>query len=230
MVHLTRLSRAWRAQAHCFHALCVLRVPRKNERFTQPPNFRLQIKLVILSVPTNSPQLEQYNRVRGNSAKHATGGPKSRKLHYGEYVGPTHVSPPNPRIKARFQRAALEPFGLSFSPIFLQTKKDMATGGRWSRRAPGKNVKSKTSPPEGVGLAERLVNTQNLKNPLRNSLRNLHSIRRGGHNPPRVPGPFPAGVQARNGTLPRFIPWNPHGAGASQELSADEGPGTLRGC
>ena len=25
MVRLTRLSRAWRAQAHCFHALCVLR-------------------------------------------------------------------------------------------------------------------------------------------------------------------------------------------------------------
>ena len=51
-VQLTRLSRAWRAQAHCFHALCVLRVPRKNERFTLPPNFRLQIRSVILSVPT----------------------------------------------------------------------------------------------------------------------------------------------------------------------------------
>ena len=32
---------------------------------------------------------------------HATDGPKSRKLHYGEYVGPTHVSPPNPRIKSQ---------------------------------------------------------------------------------------------------------------------------------
>ena len=35
MVRLTRLSRAWRAP-HCFHALCVLRVPKKIERLTQP--------------------------------------------------------------------------------------------------------------------------------------------------------------------------------------------------
>ena len=43
---------------------------------TQPPNFRPQIRPVILSAPTNSPQLEQYNRVRGSSAKHAPkGGP-----------------------------------------------------------------------------------------------------------------------------------------------------------
>ena len=50
-VHLTRLSRAWRAP-HCFHALCVLRVPWKIEALSQPPNFRPQIRLVILSVPT----------------------------------------------------------------------------------------------------------------------------------------------------------------------------------
>ena len=56
------------------------------------------------------------------------GGPKSRKLHYGELVGRSHVSPPNPRIKARFQRAALEPFGVSFFHIFLHAKKDMAVG------------------------------------------------------------------------------------------------------
>ena len=144
-VRVTRLSRAWRAP-HCFHALCVLRVPWKIEALSQPPNFRLQIKLVILSVPTNSPQLEQYNRVRGSSAEHATDGPKSRKLHYGELVGRGHVSPPNPRIKARFQRAALEPFGLSFSPIFLQTKKDGATGGRSEKRMPVKTQNRKITP------------------------------------------------------------------------------------
>ena len=44
----------------------------------QLPNFRLQIRLVILSVPTFLPQSEQYNRVRGSSAEHATDGPKSR--------------------------------------------------------------------------------------------------------------------------------------------------------
>ena len=103
-----------------------------------------------------------------------------------------------PKTLLRGSNGGRSPLGLSFFHIFLQTKKDMATGGRWSRRAPGKNVKRKTQPPEVVGLAPRLVNTQNLKNPLRNSLRNLHSIRRGGHNPPRVPGPFPTGVQARN--------------------------------
>ena len=68
---------------------------------TQPPNFRLQIKLVILSVPTNSPQCVRYNRVRGNSAEHATDGPKSRKLHQCEHVQSRHVSPPNPRIKSQ---------------------------------------------------------------------------------------------------------------------------------
>ena len=90
---------------------------------------------------------------------HATDGPKSRKLHYGEYVGPTHVSPPNPRIKARFQRAALEPFGVSFFHIFLHAKKDMAVGDRRKSREAYKTVKSKTPPPEGVGKVERYVNT-----------------------------------------------------------------------
>ena len=43
--------------------------------------------------------------------------------------GRTHVSPPNPRIKARIQRAASEPFGVSFFDIFLHAKKDIAPGG-----------------------------------------------------------------------------------------------------
>ena len=54
-------------------------LPWKIEALSQPPAFRLQIRPVILSVPTFSPQLEQYNRVRGNSVlAHATDGPKSR--------------------------------------------------------------------------------------------------------------------------------------------------------
>ena len=75
--------------------------------------------------------------------------PKSRKLHLGEFVGSTHVSPPIPRIKARFQRAASEPFGVSFSSIFLHEKKDGATGGRVVKNAAGKNVKQTTGLPEG---------------------------------------------------------------------------------
>ena len=119
-VRVTRLSRAWRAP-HCFHALCVLRpdgdakrrrrkcpwgtLLRKTARLMQPPNFRPQIRLIILKVPTFSPQLEQYNRVRGSSVlAHATDGPKSRQLHYGEHVQSGHVSPPNPRIKSQIPK------------------------------------------------------------------------------------------------------------------------------
>ena len=60
---------------------CALRAAllRKTARLTQPPNFRLQIRPVILKVPTLSPHYVQYNRVRGNSVlAHATDGPKSR--------------------------------------------------------------------------------------------------------------------------------------------------------
>ena len=42
-------------------------VPQKTNTQPQPPDCQLQTTLVILSVPTFSPQLEQYNRVRGNS-------------------------------------------------------------------------------------------------------------------------------------------------------------------
>ena len=79
------------------------------------------------------------------------GGPKSRKLHQCELVGPTHVSPPNPRIKARFQRVALEPFGVSFFHIFLHAKKDMAPGGPTEKRMPVNSQNTKTTPPGGVG-------------------------------------------------------------------------------
>ena len=51
----------------------------------------------------------------------------------------------------------MEPFGVSFFDIFLHAKKDIATGGRCPPNAAGKNVKNKISPPEVVGLVERLV-------------------------------------------------------------------------
>ena len=86
---------------------------------------------------------------KANTAGTPPDEPKSRKLHYGEFVGSTHVSPPIPRIKARFQRAASEPFGVSFSSIFLHEKKDGATGGRQLRREIGKYVKPKIYAPEG---------------------------------------------------------------------------------
>ena len=88
--------------------------------------------------------------------------PKSRKLHLGEFVGRKYVSPPIPRIKARFQRAASEPFGVSFSSIFLHEKKDGAPGGTGSRikNQVGKNVAAqKNGSPKGVRFAERSVTT-----------------------------------------------------------------------
>ena len=51
----------------------------------------------------------------------------------------------------------MEPFGVSFFDIFLHAKKDIATGGRESSSAAGKNVQRKMEPPEVVGLVERLV-------------------------------------------------------------------------
>ena len=122
MVRVTRLSRAWRAP-HCFHALCVLRVPKKILNLTQPPDFRLQIRPVILSVPTNSPQYVRYNRVRGNSAEHATDGPKSRKLHYGEFVGRKYVSPPSPRIKSKIPKGGFGALWRVFLP-YLSSRKE----------------------------------------------------------------------------------------------------------
>ena len=53
------------------------------------------------------------------------------------------------------------PLGLSFSPIFLQTKKDGATGGRWFSSAAGKNVQRKISPPEVVTRRSRPVKPHN---------------------------------------------------------------------
>ena len=90
-------------------------------------------------------------------------GPKSRKLHYGELVGPTHVSPHNPRMKAGFQRAALEPFGVSFSSIFLHEKKDGVPEGRRISREEGKNEKQNDCAPGGPTEKRMPVKTQNKK-------------------------------------------------------------------
>ena len=81
-------------------------------------------------------------------------GPKSRKLHYGELVGRGHVSP-HPKHYPRGSNGDRNPLGLSFSPIFLQTKKDGATGGRQLPSAAGKKEKRKMSPPKAESQAER---------------------------------------------------------------------------
>ena len=95
-------------------------------------------------------------RAHGSSAEHAmrdliaSNAPLREGRHTARQNGPKHYpgDPTGPR-----------PLGLSFSTIFLQTKKDGATGGRWSSREVGKNVKRKISPPEVAGQAERWVIT-----------------------------------------------------------------------
>ncbi len=91
-----------------------------------------------MSVTSPLRYVQKIESVETVCLPHATDGPKSRKLHYGEYVGRKYVSPPNPRIKARFQRAALEPFGVSFSSIFLHEKKDGVPEGPTEKRMPVK--------------------------------------------------------------------------------------------
>ena len=105
---------------------CALRAAllRKTARLTQPPDFRPQITPVILKVPTISPHYVQYNRVRGNSVlAHATDGPKSRKLHQCEFVGLTHVSPPNPRIKSQNPKGGFGALWRVFLP-YLSSRKE----------------------------------------------------------------------------------------------------------
>ena len=108
-VHLTRLSRAWRAQAHCFHALCVLRVrlnalflrnhPTSDHKlrrlFFQCQRFRRTTCSKHESVETvRSTPRTGLNRV--NCTRRAR-----RKSPWGKLVGRSHVSPPNPRIKSQ---------------------------------------------------------------------------------------------------------------------------------
>ena len=57
----------------------------------------------------------------------------------------THKArPASSKTLPRGSNGGRSPLGLSFSHIFLQTKKDMAVGDRWKSRATGKNVKSET--------------------------------------------------------------------------------------
>ena len=68
-----------------------------------------------------------------------------------------------PKTLPRGSNGGRSPLGLSFSPIFLQTKKDGATGGRRFSREVSKIVQSKDTPPEVSGQASRPVKTKNPK-------------------------------------------------------------------
>ena len=57
-------------------------------------------------------------------------------------------------LKAKRRIWSLRRRGAPFSTIFLHAKKDMATGGRWFRRAVGKKRAAKDGVPEGRKLNE----------------------------------------------------------------------------
>ena len=60
-----------------------------------------------------------------------------------------------PKTLPRGSNGGRSPLGLSFSTIFLQTKKDGAVGDRRLPNAAGKIVQRKMESPKGVGFAER---------------------------------------------------------------------------
>ena len=91
---------------------------------------------------------------KANTAGTPSDEPKSRKLHQCEHVQCAHVRHHSPVLKARIQRAALEPFGTPFSSIFRRATKDGAPGGRTEKRMPVKTVNLKNLPPEGVPKRE----------------------------------------------------------------------------
>ena len=114
-------------------------------------------------------------RAHGSSAEHAmrdliaSNAPLRNGSHKARQNGPKHYP--------RGFNGGRSPLGLSFSPIFLQTKKDgvpggrqlpnaagkyekqkdYVPGGRRNSREVGKNVKSKTPPPEGLRKVERPI-------------------------------------------------------------------------
>ena len=91
-VRLTRLSRLRRSAYPLASACCAPKARLQHRRRKCPWGAGAQQERKIYATTrlptsnqagysisvTNSPQLEQYNRVRGSSAKHATDGPKSR--------------------------------------------------------------------------------------------------------------------------------------------------------
>ena len=89
---------------------------------------------------TNSPQSEQYNRVRGSSAK--WGPAKAQRSGFGgerRSSGATELLP----LKAKRRMWSLRRRGVSFSSIFLHEKKDRVPEGRKISREPSKTAKRK---------------------------------------------------------------------------------------
>ena len=84
-------------------------------------NREARCKKVVLGFPAEP--------CKANTAGTPPDEPKSRKMHQCEHVEKYARLPSFPRIKARFQRAASEPFGTPFFNIFRRATKDIAAGG-----------------------------------------------------------------------------------------------------
>ena len=121
-------------------------------------------------IASHAPLRTRRHKVRQNGPKHYSGDPtgaanrgpaKAQRSGFGGERRSSGTTELLPR-KAKRRMWSLRRRGAPFSPIFLQTKKDIATGGRWFSSAAGENVKSKISSPKGVGKAARQVKTQNV--------------------------------------------------------------------
>ena len=137
MVHLTRLRRQRRSAYPLASACCGC--PRRTKDLRNHPTsdyklgrffFQCQrfcrtccstIESVEAVRSTPRTGLNRVNCITANTCKLRT-------------------SPLIPPYKSGFQRAAWEPFGVSFSDIFLHAKKDVAAGGRRLITALRKNV------------------------------------------------------------------------------------------
>ena len=91
-------------------------------------------------------------------------GPKSRKLHQCEFVGPTHVSPHNPRIKSQIPKGGFGALWRVFL-LYLSSREERWGHRRSSRKENArKNVKPKISSPKGLPsttAASNKIKTQN---------------------------------------------------------------------
>ena len=120
-------------------------------------------------MPTFLPQLEQYNRVRRKQCKKGPRQSPTKWVWWGKEESPKGISSGHsgttellPR-KAKRRMWSLRRRGASFSPIFLQTTKDGATGGRQLPSASGKKEKRKITPPEVAGRVVRPVKSRNAR-------------------------------------------------------------------
>ena len=122
---------------------------------TQPPNFRLQISWLFF-------QCQRFRRswsstiesVEAVCLPHATDGPKSRKLHLGEYVEKSARLPSEPPYKSKIPKGGFGALWHAFLPYLSSCNERWGHRRSFRKENAGKNVQRKISPPEVVPKRE----------------------------------------------------------------------------